>query len=274
MSYLNSMSERQGEILYHYTSMNAFFEIMKGVESINSDLKFWASHVSFMNDPGEYMYLIREIAEMLREHELFAESDGMYHLADSLRWDIHTWDIVSGQPAVFSLSEKRDELTMWQVYGQGGKGIAIGFDKDILASIGNDWQLHQCSYLSRENVREVIDIEEVRACFGGDEEGNARADLVALNQVIANRILVKHPAFSHEGEWRLSRNDHLNYRYRERNGIIIPYLELVLKAGAIREIWIGPTAYPNLSEKSLQMFLHSLHIHYELYKSSVPYANI
>lgn len=268
------MNKNQGEILYHYTSLNAFFEIMRGVQNIDSDLKFWASHVSFMNDPEEYMYLIREIGEMLREHELFTESDGMYHLAESLRWDIHSLDIISGQPAVFSLSEKRDELTMWQVYGQSGRGIAIGFDKNALANISEEWQLHKCRYLSHENIREVIDIEEVRACFGGDEEGNARADLLALNRIISNRILVKHPAFSHEGEWRLSKNDHLNYKYRERNGLIIPYLELILKAGTIREIWIGPTAYPTLSEKSMQMFLHSLHINYNLYKSSVPYTNI
>lgn len=268
------MKDNKGDILYHYTSMNTFFEIMKGVESFESDVKFWASHVSFMNDPGEYMYLIREIGEMLREHELFAESDGLFYLADSLRWDIQTLDNVSGQPAVFSLSEKRDELTMWQVYGQGGRGIAIGFDRGELLSIGEDWQLYQCQYLSRDNVRKIIDIDEVRSCFGGDEDGNARADLVALNQVIANRILVKHPAFIHEGEWRLSKNDHLNYKYRERNGLIIPYLELKLKAYSIREIWIGPTAYPNLSEKSMMMFLHSLQINYSLYKSSIPYSNI
>lgn len=91
-------------------------------------------------------------------------------------------------------------------------------------------------------------------------------DLKALRSVVKERISIKHPSFSHEKELRLAKYNELNYEYRERNGLIIPYLELKLKASLKKEVWIGPTAYPSLSEKSLQLFLRSRNISYVLYK--------
>lgn len=262
------------DILYHYTSMEAFYAIMKDVESEESEITFWASHVNFMNDPGEYMYLIKEVVRLIREQNLFAETESADYLINNLGADIYITDSLDGPPAIFSLSEKQDKLTMWQTYAQNGKGIAIGFDGTELEKVGNGWSLHQCTYLSNKELEETGIIEEISNCVKKLPSDKKSMDLKALRNVLKERISIKHPAFSHEEEWRLAKNDSLNLKFRERNGLIIPYLELKLKASLIKEVWIGPTAYPSLSEKSLQLFLRSRHISYVLYKSFVPYANL
>lgn len=262
------------DILYHYTSMEAFYAIMKDVESEESEITFWASHVNFMNDPGEYMYLIKEVVRLLREQNLFAEAESADYLINNLGADIYITDSLDGHPAIFSLSEKKDELPMWQTYAQNGKGIAIGFDKAGLKKIGEGWELLKCHYPTSRQLEESGIIEEISNCVKKWSSGKKSMDLKALRSALQERISIKHPSFSHEKEWRLTKYNELNYKYRERNGLIIPYLELKLKTSLIKEVWIGPTAYPLLSEKSLQLFLRSRHISYELYKSFVPYANL
>ncbi|MCC8062444.1 MAG: DUF2971 domain-containing protein [Rikenellaceae bacterium] len=262
------------DILYHYTSMEAFYAIMKDVKSAESVITFWASHVSFMNDPGEYMYLANEVDKLLLEQSLFNDTNGSEELTDHFKRDVHVSDLLNGQPTIFSLSEKKDALPMWQAYAQNGKGIAIGFDRTELENIGNGWSLRKCNYLSNKELEETGIIEEIKTCVKTESLGDQEIDLLALYRALEKRISIKHPAFSHEEEWRLAKSDVLNYEYRERNGLIIPYCKLELKASMIKEVWIGPTAYPLLSEKSLQLFLHSRNISYELYKSFVPYANL
>src|ERR1700716_1552140 len=56
---------------------------------------------------------------------------------------------------------------------------------------------------------------------------------------------MKHPSFEHEKEWRLMSLRELvpaqDIHLREAaNGMLVPYVGIVIPPGSLREVWIGP----------------------------------
>ena len=146
-------SQPQDWLLYHYTSMNALFEILKDVTPAKNGnppvntIKMRATHAHFMNDPVEYRYLTDILIKVIKEGDLFAQSDET-QLGDKIKQDILIMDMMDGVPPVFSLSKHRDELPMWETYGLSGKGVAIGFSYKSLKSLeASGWKLEECNYI-------------------------------------------------------------------------------------------------------------------------------
>ena len=52
------MEKEQPEYLYHYTTMSALFAMLNNIDKDDS-IKFWASHISYMNDPQSIISLFR-----------------------------------------------------------------------------------------------------------------------------------------------------------------------------------------------------------------------
>ena len=62
------MEKEQPEYLYHYTTMSALFAMLNNIDKDDS-IKFWASHISYMNDPTEYNFFISALSNAIIQYE-------------------------------------------------------------------------------------------------------------------------------------------------------------------------------------------------------------
>jgi Protein of unknown function (DUF2971) len=97
-------------LIYHYCSATT-------AEQITRSGKLWFSDITKMNDPNEYKYGF----ERLKSSNLVNSS-----VLDQIQMG-QQFQIFSA-----SFSTESDCLTLWRCYGDNGKGVAIGFDRDEL----------------------------------------------------------------------------------------------------------------------------------------------
>ena len=101
-------------MLYHYTSLTTLCAIVNGIQDGNLFLR--ASNAKQMNDPNDCYYFVNIIGQIKR-------------------WDKYKIDTVCAEkekfdtPYLISLSKWKDDLHMWNCYGENGKGIVLGFDE-------------------------------------------------------------------------------------------------------------------------------------------------
>jgi hypothetical protein len=103
-----------GELLWHYTTIDGFKNIIKGKVRLNP--------LNRMNHSQEGKWLSSHLASHLRTDE-----DWRGGLLSSA---VHSPPFSA--TFSFSLSKNRDLLSQWGYYANGGRGIAIGFDPMLL----------------------------------------------------------------------------------------------------------------------------------------------
>ena len=101
---------RAPNVLYHYTSTNAF-------ENIVSSKSFFLSLLSNTNDRREMIWLLE-----LVEKEIKQRIDNRF-----LEIVLETLRRFSYKPYYASFSELKDDLNQWVKYGDRGQGVSIGF---------------------------------------------------------------------------------------------------------------------------------------------------
>lgn len=252
------------EILYHYTTTDTLFSILQNLkkeareDAQRDELSYykftlWASHILYCNDPIEYDFYFECLGDALKQ-DLFGEPADPLLPGKILKF-IEALDIFN--PAILSLSESQDNLPMWRGYSNNGQGVSIGFKTDILKeAFGENTEFVKCIYRSSEQLVEEINLQEIKDAVI-EEDGTFSLGDKIPGLLFERRKKYKHAAYEYEKEWRLYLNNPVEYKYRMRNGLIIPYIELELPFSVIDSICIGPTAAPDLSENSLEMILHS-----------------
>lgn len=260
------------DILYHYTTMDVLFSIINNVKHENPKgtekddaslykLTLWATHAGFMNDPVEFSYLTQCINKALERYEKEKKISKECTKREKILSILNRHDNIYTLPAILSLSEAMDNLPMWRCYSNNAQGVAIGFSSDVLS--GNikpeHRSLFKCSYLPEKDVIEDINIDELyNSCTIYNEYSYGGIPVSLTDSLYSKNGQIKHPAYYYENEWRLIFDIQPNeYKYRMRNGVIIPYCEVEIPANAIKEIWIGPTAKEKLALASLTMLLEN-----------------
>lgn len=241
-----------GKILYHYCSVDGFFNIIKNAT-------IWLSDVSKSNDYQECILCrdrINTVIEKImseNEEDLKAWKWGVAH-GSELNRDIFTY--------CACFSESCDQLSQWRGYANNGKGMAIGFDVDLLMELA-EADKHRISFAPI-----IYDMEEQNKYVKEIVEDNFRKlEVKGIGHVGAElntdyRLkfpFIKNSSFSEEKEWRvaicsrpgayknkLSNNyEFSEVRYRVANEKLISYIEMSfkkIKKELIKEIWIGPKA--------------------------------
>ena len=249
------------DILYHYTSMASLFSLLndpnlfpdnkkeeylteqKPVDIDAYQLNFWASHVDYLNDPSEGKYQMECLKQALRNYEQKNNTEDKSHLIEIIYNYVNS---SAGVPFVVSLSENKEDLSMWRAYGDNGKGIILAFDRQKLETHFPLWKI---KYLNMQDVVNLYKDEDLRTLHD-----NIEHDIPAILHILyRHKHDIKHPAYSHEQEWRLSvLEPHiLCDGHRERNGLIIPYSIISISLNALKEIIIGPCAQQQLCARSL-----------------------
>jgi hypothetical protein len=134
-------------------------------------------------------------------------------------------------------SKDKDSLSQWRGYGDDGRGIAIGFNSEVLNNLrdnDNDIHLKQIAY--HDNLQNaILDDALIRYIIGVSDIKDWAYHILPVFKPIG---------FKEEQEWRLifipKENTGLKPNLYFQNGKLRQCYELPLSNGFISEIVLGP----------------------------------
>ncbi len=282
-----NINNSKKEQLYHYTRMESFFEILR-------NKKLWISQADFLNDSSEIEYIknvmLMVADELKNSNEIYRNEIDNQGIA--LEMFIKGLTITSKAIAekkgitdmeifILSLTENKDSLNLFTNYSNSD-GIAIGFENNLR-------EIFDKNFLDKNKImlfhgKVVYDIEKQKDILKQHildiyneliknlDKINVRVvdekmqlEILSEIRVILGLYLVnysiffKSPYFKAEEEYRvacgLDRYRHSKMiKFRMRQGLIVPYIELKYNEKFIKSLIIGPTNKSDLTEKGLNLY--------------------
>lgn len=259
-------------VLYHYCSTQTFLSIIKSKQ-------VWMSDINSLNDFGEMHWSYYRFIDGINV-ELGHLNKDSYEEFDKIisatQLKILTF--------VFSLSADGDVLSQWRSYAADASGVSIGFDAvafDNLSVRSVEIEYSKEKQISHFRTM-LLAVQEIWAGLPIAERGKFLFQTAAKMGV--DFCCFKNPAFSEEREIRLARaimvehdNDGpylkdsggvgrdklskkaLVIQFRDRSGVIVPYVELPLGGlgkELIKEVILGPKNPNNGNEVSMALHAH------------------
>ena len=280
-------SKETKDLLYHYTSVETLYKIFHNIEK--NLIKLRANLFMKMNDPFDCQYLIKEVSQFFSEKNMHISEDEIEKNIEKSMNEV-------GIPYVISLTKLEDSLPMWNMYGQKGHGVAIGFSKEDLQQAVSNFQnyggdkirrehkncfcrLYECKYWNKkEIIKKFIEPNDLSI----DNNGNV-IGLSNNENVCAISYLIKHPSYKHEKESRVVFMDiasklHGKQQAHDQEAYVVSvddsklkifnYQELLIPLTAIKEIVCGPCTNKEFVQKIIP---ESLHINVK--QSKIPYTD-
>ncbi len=305
------MEEQVKENLgYHYTSVDSFMKILDGIE--NGVFKFHASSIFSLNDPTEMKYGYKEIARLIPqvEEELSVNDiryklSGIWSIDPQLSLDkwmtIHLLKMNENfqHSCIISYSREGDNLQLWRMYGNNGKGVALGLDvrNYYIERFSADGQrILDWSHIDMKYPR-AIDVEygiippkslpysllraeyskywdSVQGITNKDEIIDKQIDAMTQMTIIVAPF-VKHTTYSYEKESRIiqvhKKVEDIKIKPDVQRGLK-PYIEVDIPTSNMKEIVIGPCSDYDLIKKCIEIKLLQKDIKdVEIVRSVVPY---
>jgi|SRR5579859_2995824 len=254
-------------LLYHYTTAQPLLSIFESRQ-------LWATNAVYTNDQTEIVHSVLQLKRIieadLKSRESNPATDSMLMVVEEF------YTIVEAYLVCFCADG--DLLSQWRAYGQQG-GYAIGFDPQVLNHLPLKGRALLLPVVYDHSQQEALVRDLVnrwRTLFtdippSDDNHQARRLGAFVFAQCFALlAIAFKNAAFSEEKEWRLVHvrqrvvdNAGSELRFRERNGLITPYvavnaedpMTMLLPA---RRIVMGPTRYPQVAGFGLVRFLTKL----------------
>jgi len=292
------------EILYHYSTGTGLLGMLKDYTKDDPNIKLWASHYMYMNDLQEYEIGKNLCADIIEKIEAELRISEEYRVKKLLTNPIYHGVLnnymrtSNGQlicPYLISLSRAYDSLHMWNMYASNGNGIAIGFNR--LKLLETNVHPKDCLYYEEGDINIINSIEpdikelyleldkehplsSIQESFnsGNYQPLFSRIHYIYTLICIYIGIRIKAKAYKLEDEARITprKNEATKILFRERNGIIIPYIEYPIPFDCIENIIVGPTADFNRVRESILILLNTKGIEWDtnkIIKSNVPYRS-
>lgn len=156
--FVLNIADEDWEVLYHYTSLNAFFSIIKNRE-------FRLTDVTKSNDPLEGQYVLQAIEKAykkLYQDDAISYFEYIFAHRSFIRL---TEEISSAERSVdfcgaASFCIPTHELTMLRCYGDNGRGVALGVPIKALKSLTKNPKIKfkKIRYLSSEEIEKECEI--------------------------------------------------------------------------------------------------------------------
>lgn len=145
--------EQLYEVLYHYTSLDTFFNIIK-------TKKFRLCDVTKGNDPLEGVYMLQALEEAYRrlysEGKINREERFLAHRAFfDFQENLSTQGRFRDFNGAASFCIPTHELLMLRSYADNGKGIALGVPVKVLETLANEneqLEFRKMEYLSKKEI--------------------------------------------------------------------------------------------------------------------------
>ena len=269
--------------LYHYTKSS-------GISGILQSKCFWATKSDFLNDPREFSYIkniIRSVCRDTIKKDMWREM----FLEDVLEESILLSGGKNKEYFVLSFSNCRDSITMWSEFGNK-TGYNIGLDSHrIIERIEENNTIEYHGFVlyepeeQKRAVKRIFDRsipEEMQMSFeelieaGAKDRNNADYQKMCrkfqrITAVYA--MFFKHSAFKEEQEYRFifKRKKETEVLYREKDGFIIPYIEIQLSDSLlpVQEIMVAPKNHVDLAKKGMKYMLKEKGYEVEVYLSEI-----
>lgn len=258
--------------LFHYTTLN-------GLLGILDSQALHLSHIRYMNDDGEFLdffndtkelvaekYVNTHLRKMRRTHrkrfeEITSEEKNYMftNYLEGLERAVDKFNVF-----VVSFCKTSDDLlSQWRGYTSETVGYCIEFDTNkIRESVKSmhensevvDCDLIDCIYTDEEKEEELKEFYPLLASETSQQSEKA------LGHFIITCIGAKNSGFSEEDEARIYiskgyDSDHIEFK--DKNGIIIPYIPFSLPEGSIKSITVGPCTDQYLAIRSLEMLIEN-----------------
>ncbi|GMM85146.1 DUF2971 domain-containing protein [Pseudoalteromonas sp. MTN2-4] len=292
------MSKENSEIIYHYTSVEGFLNILRSKT-------LWVSSLTEMNDSHEGVLHLPALKEAQQYiplkvsdiYEKYPESinECSIEIQEGLD-DIHK-HIISQINLVLALSSShvsphiccfshcKDKLSQWRGYGDDGKGIAIGFNRnklqpkqdfhlgqDVRKSVEEviykyDEQVLRCKDFIKDFQNKVLDntynLLSINNSIPLKKEQNNQISKYVLENLSNLPLIFKNESFIEEEEVRLiyQAKNFDSAKYRCVNGNIISYFEHSFSPDAVEELIIGPKCRLKIDSKDFKNFLSKEYDH-------------
>jgi hypothetical protein len=267
------------EVIFHYTNA-------AGLKGIIENNCLWATNLSYVNDSKELtlgLSIYREVCEKLMKRKNKSKA---YHNILKKFFDCLSKKNLSNRYAC-CFTCNGDQLGQWRGYASNGQGYAIGFEtRKLIGNLAPDAEPSRIIY--DIDTQRIYAEKHVDSLIKGFIEllrkkhkplsAYTNTILRILEQESEFTILgFKHKGFEEETENRL----HLAYsdlettRMLEKNGILIPYVELKTKNGKklpIKQITIGPTIDFDRAEKGVRFLLERYgYRNVKVLRSQIPF---
>lgn len=258
------------KLIYHYTSPSGF----KGIVE-NTALRF--SDRNFLNDYSEGTYVMQlcidNIMSIVPDDKKFREQ---FLEACKLRRENPQKDTFYVHQCSFSKDE--DNLALWNYYTKGDniQGYNLCFDsKDLGDSLimesalesGNIPVIWKGDVIYDTNEQILFVKKIIQDYFDFAESDNHVNDGFTISYLVDKLmifgIFFKNECFKVENEYRVvldlyfdkSNGDFMaiksKQKFYEKNGLLIPYVDIKFKPEALRNICISPTLDLNTNENSI-----------------------
>lgn len=269
------------KIIYHYTSSQSLLNILK-----NNVL--WFTDINFLNDELEGKYFIDLVIKYLLESGSTYESAFTGRLIEILTTILETkyectlgaYTMLNMNNYVASFSFQQDSLNLWNYYTKSdsltGYNIAFSmekFNKSINTEIIAGKVIYDVAIIFEILGAVITPFYKEYLKYPGEDSLTAGyftlCELALL--LVKFRLFFKHPSFSNEQEYRIVIAGQNNTEYRERKGIIIPYIEQHFSKNSVLGITISPTQKQELTKMGVELFTKEYNYNNLYYNfSSIP----
>lgn len=279
----------EGPIVYHYTSPNAFLNIIK-----SKKLRF--TDIRYVNDRSERMFFIKLLIDFFESnHNKYVHCENAFwelikgnNINDIRKLKVNDvklsfWESIPDMKSrtfILCTSEAEDSLGMWNyyVYGNSYQGYNIGLDvSEFIKTFANMTSIKSDSitvnygeiiydrYAQLDSIDKHLNIAEknIEAIMsrGGETEYCNLFEM--LNYINTFSCFFKDSHFSDEREFRITlqingnieENAEMTLDFGVKNGLIVPYINIPIPSDSIKKIYISPITEFDIAKSSIEELL-------------------
>lgn len=287
-----------GKTWYYYCSMSVFQSILEHKE-------LWMPDVTRSNDRAEVKVFLDKLIELLEEKKkaLSEQAEADKRTKKCYRFALDNMKNIRNNAFFWALclSRLKDHLSHWEMYGDQGRGVCIGFDKELLETdvekFATGPQTNKKKKLihtklvrygekkMQEELERQIDLFEKKVV--NDRKKDYEEAVKSWSALAAlEAAYYKHEGFKEEAEARLcycriakdhqfqeiipgSSLENVGFRVTENN--CISYLKLPITPGTIKKIYIGPENVADEHTVRCMLAKNGFDVDMSVERSKVPY---
>ncbi|MDD5102542.1 MAG: DUF2971 domain-containing protein [Endomicrobiaceae bacterium] len=266
--------------IYHYTNPESLIGILN-----EKKISFWFSKYDCLNDCLEGQEMIKHYRSACKELKNNGLIDKIFYdvisgLKPGKKMFCSTKDgAIKIEPIEYDsyiccFSQDNDSLDLWRYYARNNKyeGYNIGCKSKIFEELvvdirfGDDDKKYHMDRLQKviydDNEKKEYYKEQIIACYKSKQ--SVKFICFLLSQILLyTQLIFKHKCFKSEKEIRAvmcipKENSGYDIKYRIRNGIVVPYIEVVIdNKEYLSDITIGPLINDDIAKNNLEQYLNA-----------------